>query len=231
VGGRGLASSAPPVGRAPRAGAHAGNPPPGASAEALQDEEAGLRRIRAEPYAAPTRRVAAARPASSAAWTRASGSPRSTCAPTPRRPSRPTAGSIRSEGARRPPPSAITASPSARVSMPVTKPASGAGTSATTGAAGRWRSKPSRNPAGPPSAATMRSKRSAAAPDAKARSSRAAPVAASGTRSGESEEFGTERESSRPRAGRRSRRRAGSARRPRPRARCRRPMRAVRSCR
>ena len=117
--------------------------------------------------------------ASSAAWTRASGVSGSTAAPRPIRLSRPTAWSIASEARRRPPPSSTTARPRPRVSMPATKPSRPAATSATCGAPARWASKRSRKPVGPPRAATMRSKRSAAAPNSKASAMRSAPSASS----------------------------------------------------
>ena len=61
--------------------------------------------------------------------------------------------------------------------MAPTKPSRPAVTSAISGAPGRWLSKRSRKSAGPPSAATIRSKRSAARPEAKASAMRSAPSA------------------------------------------------------
>ena len=73
----------------------------------------------------------------SAACTRASRSPAASFAPHPASRSNPTAGSIACAGSVRPPPSATTASPSARVSIAVTRPARADGTSTTTGARAR----------------------------------------------------------------------------------------------
>ena len=74
---------------------------------------------------------------------RASGAARAS-APTPARPVRPTAGSIRSPGAARPPPSETTAMPErAAIDAPRRSRAS-ARMSSTTGATGRWRSGSSR---------------------------------------------------------------------------------------
>src|SRR5919106_1103171 len=112
--------------------------------------------------------TAAAASLAVAAWTMAKGTSGPTVSPIPRTSAKPTAESIASVGRLRPPPKATPASPSARASMVATTPARSKRTSWRTGALGRWRSGFSSKSLGPPSAATIRAKRSAAAPESRA---------------------------------------------------------------
>ena len=91
----------------------------------------------------------------------------------------PTAGSIVSSTCRRPPPSSTTINPSDRASTRATNPAASGVTASSTGARERWRSGRSTRSRGPPSAAIMRAKRSAAAPELRALSTAAEAVARS----------------------------------------------------
>src|SRR5688500_14295288 len=126
------------------------------------------------PAPSPTRTAArsaasaAAKPASSRACTTASGWSGPTCAPTGAISASPTAGSMRSDSVARLPPSPVITSPTARQSMPATTPARSGATARTTGAASRCSAGRSRRSPGPPSSATMRAKRSAAAPESRA---------------------------------------------------------------
>ena len=100
----------------------------------------------------------------------------------PARSDRPTEGFTLSPSRSRPPPRCTTACPSAKPSIAVTNPSPGQGTSRCTGAAGSRSGQRSTKSTGPPCAATMRPKYSAAAPLSSAASIRAAPSAASAAR-------------------------------------------------
>ena len=112
--------------------------------------------------AASTARVAASASFLLAACTCIKVSPARTWLPSGKHDDKPTRGSTVSPGVCRPPPSATTAMPIALASARYKKPSRGAMTFCCTGAAGRFAS--CKTLAGPPSPATMRAKRSAAAP-------------------------------------------------------------------
>ena len=141
------------------------------------------RRARAAPRQGGRRREGAARrprPRRGCAHERGRAAPSApTSAPIGASSVKPTAGSIASAARARPPPSSTTASPTARTSIPTTKPRPSGIASTRTGARGRRTCARDTKFFGPPSAATMRSKRSAAAPESSARSSAAAPASAS----------------------------------------------------
>src|SRR4051794_5723093 len=137
--------------------------------------------VNASRSAAAARWAASGSRACTTASGRSSGPTRSPGAATSERP---TAGSMLSASWRRPPPSATTTSPTRRTSIAVTNPSRAGRAAAVASTRGRWRSGASSRSAGPPSAATIVAKRSAAAPllRASAGSASSMPPSASSSR-------------------------------------------------
>ena len=133
--------------------------------------------------------------ASSRACTRASGAPAATSAPRPAS-SRQADGGIDGVAwrARRPPPSSTTARPTARASIACTKPARAPARGDDDRRRRQARARLGEESAGPPSAATMRSNLSAAAPLSSARSQRGARRGEVGGQAARDERFGGERQ-------------------------------------